>query len=131
MPSKADFLIRDDIIFFNHGSFGACPRPVFQRYQEWQFELEAQPVDFLLRRRQDLMAHARAIIADYFNVPDCEIVFVTNATAGLNIALRSLRLRSGDEILTTDHEYGAVNRLLEFVAGKTGACIRRHRAPAL
>lgn len=127
MPTKADFLIRDDIIFFNHGSFGACPRPVFQRYQEWQRELEAQPVDFLLRRRGALMADARAAIADYLNVPDGEIVFVANATAGLNIALRSLRLRNGDEILTTDHEYGAVNRLLEFVAAKSGAGIRRHR----
>ena len=127
MPSKADFLIRDDIIFFNHGSFGACPRVVFETYQEWQRELEAQPVEFLLRRRQKLMAHARAFIADYFNVPDGEIVFVANATAGLNIALRSLRLRDGDEILTTDHEYGAVNRLLAFIAAKTGASIRRHR----
>lgn len=127
MPSKADFLIRDDIIFFNHGSFGACARPIFETYQAWQRELEAQPVEFLLRRRPELMAHARSVIADYFNVPAGEIVFVTNATAGLNIGLRSLRLGSGDEILTTDHEYGAVNRLLEFVAAKTGASIRRHR----
>lgn len=127
MPGKADFLIRDDIVFLNHGSFGACPRPVFERYQAWQRELEAQPVEFLLRRRPALMADARAIIAEYFNVPAAEIVFVVNATAGLNIALRSLQLKSGDEILTTDHEYGAVNRLLEFVAAKTGAQIRRHR----
>ncbi len=127
MPSKADFLIRADISFFNHGSFGACPRPVFQRYQAWQLELERQPVEFLLRRRQDLMAQARAAIADYLNVAASEIVFVANATAGLNIALRSLQLRRGDEILTTDHEYGAVDRLLEFVSTKTGAGIRRHR----
>ena len=127
MPTKADFLIRDDIVFFNHGSFGACPRPVFERYQAWQRELEAQPVEFLLRRRPALMADARATIADYLNVPDAEIVFVANATAGLNIALRALPLRKGDEILTTDHEYGAVNRLLEFVAAKTGASVKRHR----
>jgi len=127
MPTKADFLIRDDIIFLNHGSFGACPRVVFVTYQEWQRELERQPIEFLLRRRVELMAYAREVIADYFNVPAGEIVFVANATAGLNIALRSLRLRSADEILTTDHEYGAVNRLLEFVAAKTGARVRRHR----
>ena len=126
MPSRADFLIRDDIIFFNHGSFGACPRPVFERYQAWQLELETQPVEFLLRRRAGLMAHARYVIAEYFNVPASEIVFVTNATAGLNIALRSLALQPGDEILTTDHEYGAVYRLLEFVAAKTGARVTRH-----
>ena len=127
MPSKADFLIRDDIIFLNHGSFGACPRPVFQRYQEWQRELESQPVEFLLRRRIELMAYARTAVADYFKVPAGEIVFVTNATSGLNVALRSLRLNPGDEILTTDHEYGAVNRLLEFVAAQSAAGIRRHQ----
>lgn len=123
MLTRADFLIRDDIIFLNHGSFGACPRPVFERYQAWQRELERQPVEFLLRNRESLMAEARARIAEFFNVSAEDIVFVANATAGLNIALRSLRLGHGDEILASSHEYGAVNRLLEFVAAKTGAKI--------
>ncbi len=127
MLTRADFLIRDDIIFFNHGSFGACPRSVFERYQAWQLELERQPIEFLLRDRGGLMAAARSHIADYFNVCAEDIVFVTNATSGLNIALRSLPLQSGDEILTTDQEYGAVNRLLEFVAAKTGARIIEHQ----
>ena len=73
------------------------------------------------------MADASAVIADYFKVSAGDIVFVTNATAGLNIALRSLPLEPGDELLTTDHEYGAIYRLLEFVAAKTGARIIRHR----
>lgn len=127
MPTRDDFLIRDDVIFFNHGSFGACPKPVFERYQAWQLELERQPIDFLLRRRSELMGRARARIADYLNVSSDEIVFVANATTGLSRALRSLRLRSGDEILTSDHEYGAVNRLLDFVAGRSGARIVRSR----
>lgn len=127
MLSRKDFLIRDDIVFLNHGSFGACPRPVFERYQAWQRELEYQPIEFLLRRRPQLMKDARGVIADYFKVPMAEIVFVTNATSGLNIALRSLRLAPGDEILTTDHEYGAVDRLLEFTAAKTGARIVKHQ----
>ena len=127
MLTRADFLIRDDITFFNHGSFGACPRPVFERYQAWQLELERQPIEFLLRDRPGLMATARAYIADYFNTSSEDIVFVTNATSGLNIAMRSLPLQPDDEILTTDQEYGAVDRLLEFVAAKTGARIVRHR----
>lgn len=127
MLSPADFLIRDDITFLNHGSFGACPRPVFARYQAWQRELERQPIEFLLRRRPQLMAEARAAIADYFNVPVGEMVFVTNATSGLNVAVRSLRLSAGDEILTSTHEYGAVERLLEFTAAKTGARIVKHQ----
>ncbi len=128
MPTRDDFLIRDDVIFFNHGSFGACPKPVFARYQAWQLELERQPVDFLLRRRSELMAAARARIADCLNARSGDIVFVSNATTGLSRAARSLPLQPGDEILTTDHEYGAVNRLLDFVAGRAGARILRSRA---
>ena len=127
MPSRDDFLLRGDIIFFNHGSFGACPKPVFARYQAWQLELERQPIDFLLRRRGDLMRQARARIAEYFNVAADEIVFVTNVTEGMSKAVRSLVLQPGDEILTSDHEYGAVNRLLDFVAGRTGARVVRSR----
>lgn len=125
--TRDDFLIRDDVIFFNHGAFGACPKPVFECYRAWQLELERQPVDFLLRRGPQLMADARARIADSFNVSSDEIVFVTNATTGLSRALRSLTLQPGDEILTTDHEYGAVNRLLDYVALQTGARIVRSR----
>ena len=127
MPTREDFLLRDDVVFLNHGSFGACPKPVFERYQAWQLELERQPVDFLLRRRAELMRRARARIAEYFNVHADEIVFVANATEGLSRALRSLRLEPGDEILTSDQEYGAVYRLLEFVAGRGGARVIRSR----
>ena len=127
MLTREDFLIREDVIFFNHGSFGACPKPVFAEYQRWQLELERQPIEFLLRCREALMGTAIDRIADYLNVPDDEIVFVTNATAGLNIVFRSLPFAPGDEILTTNHEYGAVNRLLEYVSRKTGARIVRNR----
>lgn len=128
MLSRDEFLIRDDIIFFNHGAFGACPKAVFAQYQAWQLELERQPIDFLLRRRAGLMEQARARIAAYFSVPADDIVFVSNATTGLSRAIRSLPLQAGDELLTTDHEYGAVNRLLDFVAGRKGARIVRSKA---
>ena len=49
------FLLDPDVIFLNHGSFGACPKPVFDEYQRWQRELERQPVEFLGRRFNDLM----------------------------------------------------------------------------
>ena len=129
MPTKDDFLLQDGLIFLNHGSFGACPRPVFARYQAWQLELERQPVAFLWRRGAALMAEARAALAAYLHVPASELAFVTNATAGMNIALRSLPLQPGDEILTSNHEYGAINRLLEFVAAKTGARIVAQHIP--
>lgn len=129
MPVRDDFLIRDDIIFLNHGSFGACPKPVFAEYQAWQLELERQPVEFLLRRRSELIPNARREIAEYLNAPDDEVVFVTNVTFGLSAAMRSLPLAAGDQILTTNHEYGAVDRLMETVAKSTGADIVRHQIP--
>ncbi len=116
-----DFLLRPDMTFLNHGSFGACPRPVFERYQAWQRELEAQPVDFLMRRLTGLLAEARANLAAYVGTSAENVVFVPNATKGTNIVVRSLDLQPGDEVLGTNHEYGAAERTWRFVCAKRGA----------
>src|SRR5438270_13714288 len=113
---RQEFLLDPQVVFLNHGSFGACPRPVFERYQAWQRELERQPVEFLSRRQRPLVAEARAKLADYLNVGTEDVVYVPNVTTALNIVARSLPLEPGDEILTTDHEYGALERTWTFVA---------------
>jgi len=118
---RGQFLLRPDVVFLNHGSFGACPRPVFERYQAWQLELEQQPVEFIGRRRVDLLRDSRAALAAYVNADPDEVVYAPNVTAALNIAARSLPLSEGDEILTTDHEYGALDRTWRYVCQKTGA----------
>lgn len=123
------FILRTDIIFLNHGSFGACPRPVFEAYQRLQRELEAQPVEFLSRRFDNLLRAARESLAQYVNCDADDLVYVPNATTGLNIVARSLKLNAGDEIVTTDHEYGALNRTWEFVCEKTGAVYKRVPIP--
>lgn len=123
---KALFLLNPDVAFFNHGSFGACPRPVFEEYQRWQRELEWEPVDFLGRRREKLLETAKGKLAEYLNAPSEDMIFVVNVTQGLNTVARSLRLHPGDEILTTNHEYGAVNKTWQFVCEKTGAKIVEH-----
>jgi isopenicillin-N epimerase len=110
----AHFLLHDDIVFLNHGSFGACPRPVFETYQAWQRELERDPVDFIARRTHDLMAASRTDLAAYLGTTADQLVFVPNATYGINVVARSLQLEPGDEILTTNHEYGAVNNTWHF-----------------
>jgi isopenicillin-N epimerase len=115
------FLLDASVAFLNHGSFGACPRPVFETYQGWQRELERQPVEFLGRRLDGLLDEARAAVAAYVNAGGDELVFVPNATTGLNVVARSLDLRPGDEILTTDHEYGALDLTWAHVCAKTGA----------
>jgi isopenicillin-N epimerase len=112
------FLLDPDVAFLNHGSYGACPRPVFDAYGEWQRELERQPVEFLNRRLDGLIASARAELAAYVGAGVDDLVFVPNATAGLNAVLRSLPLGPEDEVLTTAHEYGALVKTLEFVGAR-------------
>lgn len=130
-PSAADlrpeFLLDPEVAFLNHGSFGACPRPVFERYQAWQRELEREPVDFLDRREPDLLDNARAVLADYLACSSQDLAFVQNATTGVNLAARSLGLEPGDEVLATDLEYGACDLAWEWVCRRAGA--RYVRAP--
>ena len=118
---KELFLLDPKVVFLNHGSFGATPVPVFEKYQWWQRELERQPVEFLSRRFNDLLRDARAAIAEYIHTDADNVVYVPNATTGLNIVARSLRLNPGDEILTTDHEYGALDRTWRFFSNKASA----------
>jgi isopenicillin-N epimerase len=113
------------VVFLNHGSFGACPRPVFDEYQGWQRELERQPVEFLARRYDALNQEARAPLAAYLGARPDDLVFVPNATAGMNVVARSLPLGPGDEVLVTEDEYGAVDFLWEHVCRQTGATLVR------
>ncbi len=118
---KCQFLLDPEITFLNHGSFGACPKPVFEVYQTWQRELEWQPIEFLGQKSVALLAEARARLATYVGVAAQDVVFFPNPTTALNMVIRSLDLHPGDEILTTDHEYGALDRTWRFVCRKTGA----------
>jgi isopenicillin-N epimerase len=113
---RQEFLIDPDVVFLNHGSFGACPQHVFETYQSWQRELERQPVEFLGRRVRDLLADARKELARYVGAEPDDLVYVSNVTTALNVAAHSLPLQPDDEILTTDHEYGALERTWAFVA---------------
>ena len=121
------FLLDPDVIFLNHGSFGACPRPVFEAYQRFQLELERRPVEFLApeRRFPDLIEPARHRLADHVGAPRDDLVFTTNATVALNAVVRSLDLHPGDEVLLGDAEYGGIELLWEFVARRTGATLTR------
>lgn len=119
-PYHSLFLLKPDIVFLNHGSFGATPIPVFERYQHWQRELERQPVEFLGRKAKELLYQSRAALAEYLHTQPANLVYVTNATTGLNIIARSLNLSCEDEVLSTDHEYGALDRTWRFLSQKRG-----------
>lgn len=119
-PLRDLFLLDPDVIYLNHGSFGATPRPVFERYQYWQRELERQPTLFFSRRLEPLLDEARACLGRFLSAHPDSLAFVTNATFGLNAVIRSLNLAPGDEVLATDHEYGALDRAWVFQARQQG-----------
>jgi len=118
---KEYFILDPSIIFLNHGSFGATPKPVFEDYQSWQMRLERQPVLMLGREYDQLLFESRKKLGEYLNADANDLVFIPNATHGVNIIARSLALNPGDEVLTSDHEYGACDYTWDFLCGKTGA----------
>lgn len=122
---KNQFLLDPTVTFLNHGSFGACPKPVFQAYQQWQQKLEQQPVYFINQTLLPALAQAREALAELIHASPDDIVYVPNATFAVNIIARSLALGPGDELLTTDHEYGACNNVWEFMRRKQGFTIVR------
>ena len=117
---KQLFLLEPSIHYLNHGSFGACPISVFEAYQEWQRRLERQPVAFM-GELPALDRQARQALAEYVHTSIDNVVFIPNATYGVNVISRSLQLNPGDEVLTTNHEYGACDYAWEFTCQKTGA----------
>jgi isopenicillin-N epimerase len=117
---KNDFLLDPTVIYLNHGSYGATPRPVFDCYQKWQRELEAQPTEFLGRRANTLLNESRDALAKYLGTTGEKLAYVTNATFGINVVAHSLSLSSEDEVLTTDHEYGAMDYTWQLLSQRTG-----------
>jgi isopenicillin-N epimerase len=126
---RQEFLFDPDVVFLNHGSFGATPEPVFAEYGRWQRELERQPVEFLGRRAEDLLDGARAAMAAYLGCARDDLVFVPNATTGINVVAKSLALEPGDEVVGTDLEYGACERSWEWLCQQRGARYVKAHAP--
>jgi isopenicillin-N epimerase len=115
------WLLDADVTFLNHGSFGACPIPVLQLQTQLREQLERQPVHFFVREWESLLDEARRQLAEFVGATAEELVFVPNATTGINSVLRSLSFSPEDELLTTNHEYNACRNALNFVAERWGA----------
>lgn len=118
---SSQFLLDPNITFLNFGSFGACPRPVFDDYQKWQRELETEPVQFIAVNGIAYLRQSREALADYVGCHADDLVYVTNPSYGTNIIAKSLVLEPGDEVLTTNLEYGACDKTWDYYCKKSGA----------
>jgi len=128
-PFRAHWTLDPAIAFLNHGSFGACPRPVLEAQDRLRARLEAEPVRFMVRELEPGLDAARAAIGAFVGADPDDIAFVPNATTGVNTVLRSLDFRPGDELLTTDHVYNACGNVLDVVAAPRGARVVRAAVP--
>lgn len=111
------------VTFLNHGSFGSCPHVVLAHQQALRERMERQPVQFFVRDLEPLLDEARAGLAAFVGAQAEDLVFVPNATTGVNSVLRSLSFQPGDELLVTNHEYNACRNTLDFVASRAGATV--------
>ena len=118
---KPDFLIDPNITYLNFGSFGACPKPIFKEYQNWQTELEYNAVQFITVNGPKYLEQARVALGQYINCHPSDVVFVTNPSYAVNIIAKSMQLQAGDEILTTNLEYGACDKAWLYYCNKAKA----------
>ena len=117
------FLLDPDITFLNHGSYGACSKPVFKEYQDWQQKLETQPVQFMTNQVYSAMEKSRESMSQFVGCDEEELVFFQNPTTAVTNVIYNLDLKPGDEVLMSNHEYGALVRAWKMWGEKTGVNI--------
>ncbi len=118
---QSQFLLTPNITYLNFGAYGACPKPIFEDYQKWQLELETEPTQFMAVNGPAYLKASREALAKYIHCDADDVVYVTNPSYGINIIAKSLRLHAGDEILSTNLEYGALDRTWNYYCKKAGA----------
>ncbi len=118
-----------EITYLNHGSFGACPRAILELQAELRARLEREPVHFMLREIGAMWQAAREALAGFVHADPDGLVFVNNATSGVNAVLRSLDWKPGDEILMLDHAYAACYNAAQYVAERSGAVVVTAHVP--
>ena len=109
------------VIYLNHGSFGACPEAVLSAQTALRLEMEREPVDFLVGALPARLDQAREALSSFVGADPADLVFVPNATTGVNAVLRSLSFAPEDELLLTNHTYAACRKTVDFVCQKSGA----------
>lgn len=118
---RSQFLLSQEITHLNHGAFGACPKPIFEDYQKWQLELEKNTFNFFVKQGPIQLEKSREALGGFIGCDKDDVVFTMNPSYALNIIIKDFGLEIGDEILTTDLEYGAMDRTWNYYCKKVGA----------
>jgi len=118
---KSQFLLDPDVTFLNHGSFGACAKPVYENLLKWQKKMEQEPVKFFEEILFDALKTSREALGDYINCSADDLVYFPNPTTAVNAVARSLKLGRGDEVLSTGHIYGALDRSWKYICNEKKA----------
>lgn len=112
------FLLREDVTFLNFGSFGACPRMIFDDYIQWEYLLEEEPVRFIAHDGINYLNKSRLELSKFINCLPEDLILVPNPTHAINILAKNLNLKKGEEILTTNLEYGAMDYTWQYYCDK-------------
>ncbi len=120
MESHHVFGLLPGITYLNHGSFGACPVDVSAEANRWRTVMESQPYDFFVNVLPDAVRSAIAPLAEFIGASPDDVVFVDNATAGMNAVCRNFDWQPGDEVVVTEHVYNGVAKVLAYLADTRG-----------
>ena len=123
MPSEHahHWALDPSVDFLTHGTYGAAPRVVLEAQQAWRARLESEPVRFMAEAYEPALDVARLALGAFLDADPDDLAFLSNATAGVNTVLRSLRFAPGDELVTLDHAYNAVRNAMAYAAERVGA----------
>ena len=108
---RDEWSISDDVTYLNHGSFGPSPKVVQRARQEWTDRLEREPMDFFVRQMEESLDRTCRCVGKFVGADAEDLILVDNATTGMNIVAANVELQPDNEVLATDHEYGAVLRI--------------------
>ena len=122
---KDQFLLDPEIRYLNHGSFGACPKPILENYQFWQNLLEREPVQFITKTAPEALSVSKQALAKYIGCDTEDFFFIPNPTMAVNQVVKSLNFQPGDKVLSTNLEYGAIDKTFEFYSKKNGFTYRK------
>tara|TARA_B100000029_G_scaffold377381_1_gene372085 strand:- start:1642 stop:2817 length:1176 start_codon:yes stop_codon:yes gene_type:complete len=124
---KTLFQLDHDITFLNHGSYGSCPIPVFENYQKWQVMIEQHPVKFMQDDVYQYLEESRRALGAYINCDKDDLIYVPNPTHAVANIINNVILDKGDEVLTTDLEYGSCDRMWFYEAQRQGFIYNRSK----